>query len=402
MKYLHSSRIYFEDGIRSGYLVIDDQKIVGYLSDETRIDECDDYGDSRIIPGIFDTHNHAIYGYGDAELAKTNDDELIKEDIRHYLHALTYEGVTNIFPTETETLKQVAEVAKEGYENGAFIRGIHSEGPYLNRVGEGGRPEPHPDIDMKDVYQMWDDSQGLLKLFAMSPEIPGSKEAADFLRSKGVTIAFAHSNANAAQARQAVDDGWRVSTHTANVMVGIHHRDIGGLGVMLMDPRIQCEVICDGLHVSLDFIEMMFRIKDPSRFMMISDSVQLAGISPGRYEIGWFTPMNVTKEGFVRDDDGRLMGSSKSVLYGIGNLVEKLHIPLEQVIKLSSLNAAEYYGFGNETGSIKDGKYADLVVIDDQYHALATYVHGKKVFDRKKETPQFNPNPAIPGFKKIS
>jgi len=392
MEYVRSSRIYFEDGIKDGYLVTEGTKIVGFIDGGVKLDHFEDYGNQRIIPGIFDTHNHGIYGYGDADIAKSHDSSFIKNDIRHYLHALTYEGVTNIFPTETDTLKQVAEVASEGYAEGAKIRGIHSEGPYLNRVGEGGRPEPHPDVDMDYVHGMWEDSQGLLKLVAMAPEIPGTREAAKFFISKGVKIAFAHSNANAAEARQAVDDGYSVSTHTSNVMVGIHHRDIGGLGVMLMDPRVQCEMICDGLHVCMDFIEMMLRIKDPSKFMMISDSVSLAGIAPGRYEIGWVTPLNVSKEGFVRDDDGRLLGSSKSVLFGIGNLVEKLHMPLEEVIKLSSLNAAEYYGFGGTTGSIRIGKDADFVVISDDYKAMATYVQGRKVFDRAVETPVFNPD----------
>ncbi|NCB34401.1 MAG: N-acetylglucosamine-6-phosphate deacetylase, partial [Erysipelotrichia bacterium] len=216
MDILRSTRIYFEDGVRDGYLVLDNGHISGFLTKDTAVDSYTDYGTQRIIPGIFDTHDHGIYGYGDSEMAATHDDELIKDDIRHYLHALTYEGVTNILPTETETLKQVAEIATEGYEDGAFIQGIHSEGPYLQRVGEGGRPEPHPDVDMEYIHQMWEDSKGLLKLIAMAPEIPGTKEAAQFLISKGVKIAFAHSDAKAAEARQAVDDGWRVSTHTSN------------------------------------------------------------------------------------------------------------------------------------------------------------------------------------------
>ena len=396
MKYLRSSRIYFEDGVRDGYLVINKDKIVGFLNKEAAVEDFEDYKDQRIIPGIFDTHNHGTYGYGDSDMAG-KPDEIVKDDIRHYLHALAYEGVANIFPTETDTLKQVAMVAKEGYDNGAHILGIHSEGLYLSRVGEGGRSEAHPDIDMDYVHKMWEDSQGLLKLVAIAPEIPGAEEAAAYLISKGVKIAYAHSDLKSEGARHAVDEGWRVSTHTSNVMVGIHHRNIGGLGVMLMDPRVQCEVICDGLHVCMDFIEMMFRIKDKSQFMMISDSVALAGIKPGRYEIGWVTPLNVSEEGFVRDDDGRLLGSSKSVLYGIGNLVEKLHMPLEEVIKLSSLNAAEYYGFGDVTGSIKDGKYADVAVISDDYKAMATYVYGRKVFDRSTEEPEYKPD----AFKKI-
>lgn len=389
MKYIKSSRIYFAEGIKNGYLIIEDKKIVGFVNEDAQVGEYEDYGDMRIIPGIIDTHNHGTYGYGLDTKLET--DELTRQNIRNYLHALTFEGVTSALPTVTDTIKFVAEVHKENYK-GARILGIHSEGPYLSRVGENGRPEPFPPIDMNFVRHMYEDSDGLLKLVAMAPEIEGSKEVRDYFLSKGIKLAYAHSDLLSEGARAAVDRGYRVATHTSNVMVGLHHRNIGGLGVMLMDPRVECEVICDGLHVCLDFIEVMFKIKDKSRFMMISDSATLAGIGPGRYEVGWVTPLNVTPEGFLKDDDGRLLGSSKSVLYGIGNLVEKLHLPLEEVIKLSSLNAANYYGFGESKGSIEVGKDADFVVISDKYKAQATYVEGKKVFDLKTETPTFNPS----------
>ena len=390
MKFVRSKRVVLPNGVYPVTLAIADHKFVGFLDYEARLDNVEDYGNNRIIPGICDTHNHGTYGYALDE--RFDDDEVkIKTNIRSYLKALTYEGVTSGFPTVTDTIKELAEVVKEGYI-GPSVLGIHSEGPYLNRVGEGGRPEPHPPVDMSFVEKMVEDGQGLLRLVAMSPEIENSNKAKDYFLAHGVTVAYAHSDCKSADARKAIDSGYRVATHTANVMVGLHHRDIGGLGVMLTDPRVQCEVICDGLHVALDFIDIMFRIKGKDHFMMISDSSSLAGIAPGRYETGWVTPLNVTQEGFIRDDDGRLLGSSKSVLYGIGNLVEKLNIPIEEVVKLSSLNACSYYGFGDTKGSIEIGKDADFVVINDDYKAMATYVEGKKVFDRNEETPIFNPN----------
>lgn len=394
MKYIKSSKIYFEDGLKDGYLVIDQGKIVGYLNANAKVDEYEDYGDNRIIPGIIDTHNHGTYGYGCDKVYP--DKESLINNLKGYLHALTYEGVTSCFPTITCQVKEMADIVTSGDYRGARVMGLHSEGPYVSRVGEGGRPEDYPAVDMEFVKKMWEDSKGLLKLFAMAPEIKGTDEILEYLIPKGVKIAYAHSDCKREEAQKAVDAGYRVATHTANVMVGIHHRDIGGLGVMLMDPRVQCEVICDGLHVSLYFIEMMFKIKDKSQFMMISDSATLAGIKPGRYETGWFTPINVTDEGFVRDDDGRLLGSSKSVLYGVGNLVEKLHIPLEEVIKLSSLNAAKYYGFADRKGSIAIGKDADFVVISDDYKALSTYVEGDNIYNRQRDgEPIFNPHPSF-------
>ena len=390
MIYLKSSRICFEDEIKSGYLVIEGKKIVGYLDDNAKVDNYEDYHDLRIIPGICDTHNHGTYGYGLDSIYDS--DKKIEDNIKGYLKALCFEGVTSCLPTVTDTSYYVAKVAKSDYD-GARVLGIHSEGPYLNRVGENGRPEPHPDVDMNFVQKMWEDSDGLLKLVAMAPEIENADKARDYFLSKGVKIAFAHSDCKSKEAREAVDSGYSVATHTSNVMVGIHHRDIGGLGVMLDDDRVQCEIICDGLHNCLDWIKMMLKFKDHDKFMMISDSVSLAGLAPGRYDDGWVTPLNVTEEGFLKDDDGRLLGSSKSVLYGIGNLVEKLHMPILEVLKLSSLNACKYYGYGDTTGSIKIGKDADVVVISDDYKALVTYVEGKKVFDRSIEDAKFNPNP---------
>ncbi len=99
----------------------------------------------------------------------------------------------------------------------------------------------------------------------------------------------------------------------------------------------------------------------------------------------------MTEEGFLLSDTGRLCGSSQPVLYGIGNLVEKLDIPMETVVKMAALNAARKYGFSKEKGSIKIGKDADFVVISDEYKALATYVEGQKVYDRAEEGDIFNP-----------
>ena len=68
--------------------------------------------------------------------------------------------------------------------------------------------------------------------------------------------------------------------------------------------------------------------------MMISDCTQLSGAPVGSYQ--GFEPgmiINVTEEGFLLSDTGRLCGSSQPVLYGIGNLVEKLDIPMETVVK---------------------------------------------------------------------
>ena len=54
---LHSNRIYTPDGPKAGVLTVEDGKITAFAENATD-PEAVEYGDQRIIPGIFDTHNH--------------------------------------------------------------------------------------------------------------------------------------------------------------------------------------------------------------------------------------------------------------------------------------------------------------------------------------------------------
>ena len=44
MNILKSKRIYFEDGVKDGYLVLQNGKIVGFLSADSRVKDYVDYG----------------------------------------------------------------------------------------------------------------------------------------------------------------------------------------------------------------------------------------------------------------------------------------------------------------------------------------------------------------------
>ena len=61
-RYIHSTRIYSKYGLRNGYILEQNGIIKDILRQAPGKDaEVIDYGDSRIIPGIIDVHNH---GYG--------------------------------------------------------------------------------------------------------------------------------------------------------------------------------------------------------------------------------------------------------------------------------------------------------------------------------------------------
>jgi N-acetylglucosamine-6-phosphate deacetylase len=385
---IKSDKIYFEDGVKSGYLEIENgkfKKFYGNLDTDSFVD----YTGYIILPGIIDTHNHGTCGYS---MIVDKETELNDESTKGYLKGLASQGVTGIFPTvNPESIKQVAVSAGEGFE-GAKILGIHCEGPWLNRVGEKGIKTGWPDAKIETAQKMFSDGAGLLKIVSLAPEIPGMDSIIDYFIENDVSIGFAHSDLKYEKAIQAYNKGITVATHTGNVMTGIHHRDVGGLGASLLTDDVWCEVICDGMHVCTEMIEIYFRVKDKSRFIIISDCTPFSNAPVGSYP-GWFAGMtiNVDEDGFVLSDTNRLMGSSQPVLYGISVLNRKLCIPLEEIIKMTSLNPAIKYGFSDAKGSIKEGKDADFIVIDDNFECHATFVEGEKVYNKAKDIYLFNP-----------
>jgi len=377
---IHSTRIYMEDGLKSGYLEIKDRKIVNYYPEESDVKADIDYQNNRIIPGIFDTHNHGGFGYD--MIRQSN-----KEDIKALLKAQASLGVVNYMPT-TSGLINIDLLADEvGIDqDGSRVIGIHSEGPWGSRVGEKGINLGYPKPDMEVAKQMLKAGKGGLKLVDVAPEVEGALEVIKYFVNEGVNVGMYHTNANYEEANKGVDVGASVATHLGNVMSGLHHRDIGTLGACLLRDEVDCEMICDGFHISLPMIQIYLKCKDHNQLMMVSDNVLYANLPSGRYKGLEKTEsdrafINISKEGFILSDTGRISGSSKPVIYGIKNLVEKLHVPMEECCKFFCYNPIRKYSDPNKKGSLKVGKDADMVVINDEYEVLATYSEGRIIYD---------------------
>ena len=389
---IYCNHIYMEDGIKDGYLTIEEGIITSFHPQSEGLTADLDYTDFIIIPGIIDTHNHGCLGF---DLMKS---PIPHEDIEGYLKGLTAQGVTSAFPTVSGSAIGIQSLADyEEYPlKGARIMGIHSEGPWGSRVGEKGVNTGYPEVDLEYAKEMVKAGKGKLKLVDIAPEVPDALQAIRYFRSEGIHVGAYHTNANYEEANKGIDAGVNVATHLGNVMTGLHHRDIGTLGACLFRDEVDCEIICDDMHVSLDMIRLYFKVKDQSRFMMISDNVKYAGLPAGHYK-GRPTDSNsdrktihITEDGFVLSETGRLSGSSKPVIYGIKNLVTKLNIPLEDVIKMSSLNPAKKYGFDDRKGSIAIGKDADFVVINHDFDVKETWIEGQKLFDAKTDQLKYN------------
>ena len=264
---------------------------------------------------------------------------------------------------------------------GSKILGIHVEGPWLNRVGEKGAAVSWPETSLNIAEKMYEDGRGKLALVAASPDIEGIVPILNYFKSKNIKLAFAHSNLKYEEATKAIREYYDIATHLGNAMEGIHHRDIGSLGACLLDDKLQYEIICDGVHISLDMLKLYFKTNDFSRFIAISDNSGFAGAPVGAY-VGWQPSQSyiVGEDGRIRTETGRIAGSNKSLLEGVKTLIDELDVPIQTAIEMASLNPCKFYGFSNK-GSLAVNKDADYVVIDDDFNVYETYSEGKKIFD---------------------
>ena len=386
-----SRKIYTSDGVIDGYMLVENGKIIKISKGD--VDGARDLLDMWIIPGIFDTHNHACNGYS---FSGRNEEERIR-NTKAYLKGLASNGVTLVLPTlfSTEANQESLDELKTaatfyGKEvNGAKVAGILFEGPFLNRVGEHGQRYETDPIDLEYVKKCIEISKGTLKLMGHAPELMGSREMVDLLLKNGIVAAFTHSDCKSEEAFRAFNDGITVATHTCNVMVGIHHRNVGGLGAALLDDRVHCELICDGLHVCNDMLKLIMNAKSHDHIIMISDSSRFVGAPSGRYQTDNGS-ITVDDEGRVLDTNGSLSGSSIPVIHGMKNLVENVGIDMLEAVKMASLNPCQKYGYSDCKGSLTAGKDADFVIIDPDFNVIESYSEGRKIYDFKQDTDLFN------------
>ena len=80
-----------------------------------------------------------------------------------------------------------------------------------------------------------------------------------YLKETGVVASLGHTAAGYNEVEKAVFAGASNVTHTYNAQKGYHHRDIGTVGAALLIDDLNCELICDTIHVSVPAIKMVVK-----------------------------------------------------------------------------------------------------------------------------------------------
>ncbi|MEO0562774.1 MAG: amidohydrolase family protein, partial [Chloroflexota bacterium] len=197
---------------------------------------------------------------------------------------------------------------------------------------------------------------------------------------RNITTSVAHTAATYEEVVHAAERGLSHSTHTFNAMSGLHHRNPGTVGAVMNHPNIRCELIADNIHVHPAAMRLLWNAKNFQNVVLITDAVRAAGMPDGDYAVDERT-INVT-DGVATLPDGTLAGSTLTMDRALKNFAAATRSALDLVYEAATIAPAEAAGIDDVTGSITEGKEADLVLLDDAYNVLMTVARGEVVYER--------------------
>lgn len=201
-----------------------------------------------------------------------------------------------ISPDEPERIRKILRAIKNVMERpaGARILGAYLEGPFISPQYSGSlKKEYFISPSSEALKRLIDGYEDIVKVITIAPELPGSLKVIEECRSLGIKVHMGHSGATYKEALEGKLAGATGITHLFNAMRPIHHREPGIAGLGLMDRELYIELICDGIHISSEIIELVFKVKPSDKIIAISDAVAGDGYMKGA----------------SYNDEGRLRGS---------------------------------------------------------------------------------------------
>ena len=381
MKAIINTKLVMEDGIIwDGALTYENGKIVevGWAKDVTVPADAEviDAGGLYTAPGLVDIHNH---GGGDW---------LFAENPTYCSEYFLKHGETTILPTfyhnlDLNAMLEGAEKVREASKTGAgrVMDGLYMEGPFMELAGSFQNELKWSGMVKEEDYTQLIAGLGdLVRIWAIDPDRENIEAFMAYAKEKTPNVIFAHGHSicTADAIRNVAHYGVKVRTHITDAGQAKGRAQgtpgAGGDQYCMYEPDMYAELICDetGIHVPPDLVKMIVRTKGYEKVCLISDSM------PGRTDYKnneaegiWYGPdLNY-------DDEGHLAGSRMTLENGVRNMMTHTGYGLCHAIRMATLNPAKLLGIEHRVGSLKAGKTANLIIIDDMVHINKVILEGE-------------------------
>ena len=379
--------------IKNGKIILEDEIVLGkalLITDKIEgiVDESEIPSDASVIdaeggyisPGFIELH---IHGYLGKDVCDASE-----ESIRIISKGLLENGVIGYLPTTMTVDMEVIKGAIQSVRalmaesrtpefDGTTILGVHAEGPFISESKKGAQDPRYilkPDADFVKA------NADVIRVITLAPE----EDDADFSAIKRITtetdvvVSMGHTSADYDTAVAGVKAGVRHATHLFNAMTPLTHRGPGVVGAALNCDEVSTELIVDTHHVNAALFDTVYKLKG-RKLCFITDCLPAGGLPEGEYTLGG--AKIIYKNDLCRLEDGTIAGSVLKLNKGVWNVYTNSKIPLNECVNCASLNPATTLGIADKKGSIKIGKDADIVILDNEFNVRKTIIGGKVKYE---------------------
>jgi len=376
-------RFLLPEGVRTGVaLVVRDGRIEAVVPEaEAPEGEVVDAGGQWISPGFIDMHVHG--GWGHDFLDGTVEAYLVPAR-QHALHGtttMTPSLATASFADYERAVRAYREALPRNTDGAQFV-GIHFEGPYFAPAKAGAqdpawlkRPVPEEYLPLLEAFPE------TVRVSA-APELEGAMGLGEELRRRGIVAAVAHTDASCATCEEAFTHGYSLMTHFYCAMSTVAKRGYSRYAGAVEAGYLQdydIEVIADGVHLPIDLLRLVYRIKGADRVALCTDAIRATGLPDGEYIQGSLeNGIKFVVDGGValRPDRSGLAGSVATTDRLVRTMARAAG--LENAVRMMTSTPARILGLSRK-GRLAPGCDADIVLFDDDVAISRVYIAGQAI-----------------------
>ncbi len=376
--------------IKNASLLIENGKIIGL--EQGNVDFPDalemDAKGNFVAPGFIDLH---IHGGGGHDFMDNSVEAFLGIAETHARYGTTAMCPTTLTSEKEDLLEtlRVYEIANKLNNKGAQFIGMHMEGPYF-ALSQRGAQDPryirNPD---PAEYQEILASTNVIKRWSAAPELKGAIEFGQYLKSKGVLAAIAHTDAIYEEVLEAFENGYTLATHFYSSMSGVTRRDCfrfaGVIESGYLIDEMDVEIIADGVHLPAPLLKLIYKIKGASRTALITDAMRGAGMPPGESTLGSLKNglKVIIEDGVAKlPDRSSFAGSVATADRLVRNMINMAGVSIEEAVQMITHTPARIMSVNDRKGSLARGKDADVVIFDSEINIQHTIINGQLIYSK--------------------
>ncbi|MBW7889988.1 MAG: N-acetylglucosamine-6-phosphate deacetylase [Chitinophagaceae bacterium] len=379
--------------IPNGTVLIEDNKITGLsentvdFAGATEIDAKGQY----ISPGFIDIH---VHGGGGHDFMDGTENAFLQIAETHARH-----GTTAMLPTtltsETDELLHTLDIyksAKEKNNKGAQFLGMHLEGPYFAMNQRGAQDPRYIRNPVPEEYQKIISYSSDIKRWSAAPELDGALAFARYVKSNGILVALAHTDATYEEALLGFENGFSLATHFYSCMAGVTRKNAlrfaGAIEAGYLIDEMDVEIIADGVHLPAPLLKLIYKIKGTDRTALITDAMRAAGMPPGESILGSLHDglKVIVEDGVAKlPDRSSFAGSVATTDRLVRTMIQIAEIPMLESVRMMTHTPARILGINQTKGALLPGMDADIVIFNDNIDIDKTIIRGEVIYDKGKD-----------------